>query len=150
VKSKDLPERWLQRLERYTDEKYGPDYRHRGRLGASDFPSSGCVRLRFPDGSYAVFRYAFTLSAPEIDELGVFTEHCGYHVFALPDLEVEHLEDTWSRFAKGPVRSARWNQAGRFGERPPNNAFHRSARSRVHPLQSVPSRARWTPAFGVW
>lgn len=63
--------------------------RGRGRrLGASDFPHA-TVQLTFEDGSEASFRYAFFVEDRERDELAVFTEHCGYHVFSLHGLQFE-------------------------------------------------------------
>lgn len=50
----ELPERWIQRLERYTDEKYGFYYDQRGALNAGDFATSPLVCVWFPDGSYAL------------------------------------------------------------------------------------------------
>jgi hypothetical protein len=65
MRDTDLPKRWRERIERFTDERYGPDYKHRGSLGASDFPGGANVSVRFPDGSKANFRYAFFIEAPE-------------------------------------------------------------------------------------
>ena len=90
----DLPERWVRRLEEYTDEKYGPAYKHRGKLSASDFPTSALVHVGFPDGSYALFRYAFFL-VEDWKEAGIFTEHSGYHIFPLIDLQIESFEAKW-------------------------------------------------------
>ena len=87
----DLPDRWLRRLEAYTDETYGGDYRYRGKLGATDFSTSSLVRVGFPDGSSAEFRFAFFIAAPDWNEVGVFTEHCGYHILPSVDLTIELL-----------------------------------------------------------
>jgi hypothetical protein len=85
VKNSDLPTRWNDRIERWvrthTDGK-------RNKLGASDFPTAKVAHVEFPDGSTAQFRYAVIIEAPEIGELGVFTEHCGYHIFPLVDTTV--------------------------------------------------------------
>jgi hypothetical protein len=56
-------------------------------MGAEHFPS-GIVKLVFDDGSQATFRYAVVIEAPELQELGVFTEHCGYHLFPLAGTQV--------------------------------------------------------------
>jgi hypothetical protein len=88
----ELPQRWKEKLERFTDEKYGADYKYSGSLGASDFPCSSAVNIRFPDGSQANFRFAIFIEAPEWQEVGVFTEHCGYHIFPLSDAEIEEDE----------------------------------------------------------
>ena len=68
-----LPEHWRERLSA-------------GRLGAEAFPLEG-VRLRFEDGSEVHFRYAFFIEDASRNELAVFTEHCGHHVFPLRALE---------------------------------------------------------------
>ena len=91
MQRKDLPERWLRRLEEYTDDKYGADYRYRGKLGATDFSTSSLVRVGFPDGSSAEFRFAFFIAAPDRYEVAVFTEHCGYHILPSVDLTIELL-----------------------------------------------------------
>src|SRR5215470_2708775 len=92
MQKRELPERWIGRLQRYTDEKYGLDYAHGGTLNASDFAASSLVSVGFPDGSYALFRHAFFITAPDWKEVVVFTEHCGYHIFPLVDLQIEQLE----------------------------------------------------------
>jgi hypothetical protein len=92
MRIKELPERWIRRLEQYTDEKYGLDYAHRGTLNAGDFTTSSLVCVMFPDGSYALFRHAFFITASDWKEVAVFTEHCGYHIFPLGDLQIEQFE----------------------------------------------------------
>ncbi|MFO0950164.1 MAG: hypothetical protein U0835_03240 [Isosphaeraceae bacterium] len=83
-----VPEAWKPRLRRYLRETRGED---RERLSAGDFPSDQSVIIRFPDGSHALFRYAFALEDVSAGEVAVFTEHCGYHVFPSGDAEVEVL-----------------------------------------------------------
>ena len=92
MQPRDLPERWLRRLEAFTDETYGPDYKYRGRLGASDFSTTSVVQIRFPDGSTACFRSAFFIAEPEWNEVAVFTEHCGYHLLPHYDLQIDLLD----------------------------------------------------------
>lgn len=48
-------------------------------LSASDF--SGDCRVRWHDGSEAMFRGAFAVVDPGRKRIGVFTEHCGYFDF---------------------------------------------------------------------
>jgi hypothetical protein len=74
-----LPQHWQIWLRAYRPEN--------GRLSAGDFRPDETVRLVFPDGSVAEFRAAFCAADHARGELAVFSEHCGYHVFALPDLE---------------------------------------------------------------
>jgi hypothetical protein len=92
MQKRELPERWIQRLEQYTAEKYGFDYERRGTLGAGDFAITSLVCVGFPDGSYALFRHAFFITAPDWKEVAVFTEHYGYHIFPLTELRIERLE----------------------------------------------------------
>lgn len=63
----------------------------RDHLTVYDFPDAG-VRLGFPDGSFAFFRYAFHLRDDAGDEVAVFTEHCGYYFLSADGLEVEVLQ----------------------------------------------------------
>lgn len=56
---------------------------------ASDFVTGLC--LRFEDGSSALFKHAFCLKDEERDEIAVFTEHCGYHIFPLIGTEIDSL-----------------------------------------------------------
>jgi hypothetical protein len=81
----DLPWRWKERVERFVLERTGGK---RSWFGADDFPLDKTVHLEFPDGSSAQFRYAIVIEASEIYELGVFTEHCGYHIFPAVDTVV--------------------------------------------------------------
>jgi hypothetical protein len=87
-----VPETWKPRLRQYLRERHGED---RDRLSASDFPPGQSVVLRFPDGSHALFRYAFAIVDEASGEIAVFTEHCGYHVFPAGDAEVETLQCAW-------------------------------------------------------
>ncbi len=77
MRHNDLPERWKGKLQDYLIA-IGSKYK---TLRASDFPSDNMVRISFEDESKVEFKYAFTINAPEIQEIGVFTEHCGYHIF---------------------------------------------------------------------
>lgn len=66
----------------------------RGHLLVHDFPSGQAVRLRFADGSFAYFENAFYIEDRARGLLGVFTEHCGYHVFPAGDLSVAVVRNT--------------------------------------------------------
>lgn len=118
---RDLPQRWTERLARYTDERRGPDHEHRGELRAEDFSGRSLVRLEFPDGSRALFHYAFFIVAPEWNELAVFTEHCGYHVFPSRGLHFERVETGGERppgesWAKTGTAAA-WRSPGSISPR---------------------------------
>ena len=86
----DLPERWRLRLIEWI-RKYSDD--HREQLGASDFPCNYKVELKFSDESHAIFSYALVIEEPKLNEIGVFTEHCGYHIFPLYGTHVRRIED---------------------------------------------------------
>jgi hypothetical protein len=86
-----VPETWEPRLRRYLRERHGEE---RECFSAGDFPCDQSIVIRSPDGSYSVFRYAFAIVDEAADEVAVFTEHRGYHVFTLVDAEVEKLRST--------------------------------------------------------
>ncbi|MDU0372845.1 hypothetical protein ACFPAF_20765 [Hymenobacter endophyticus] len=79
MRQSDLPERWKIKLRDYLTEKGS----ERATLSASDFPLDSVVRIVFEDDSKVEFKYAFVIEAPEFKEVGVFTEHCGHHLFQL-------------------------------------------------------------------
>lgn len=85
----DLPPRWKAKIRQWIST-YGDD--SHARLGAGDFPSSSCVHLKFEDGSTAAFNFAIVMEAPELNEIGFFTEHCGYHIFSLDGTHVARIE----------------------------------------------------------
>ena len=86
---KDLPERWAVRLKAYLREQLGRD-----SLSAEEFHHS--LKINFEDGSYAFFESAFHLLDRELNEVAVFTEHCGYHIFPLFGTHLELLESKWT------------------------------------------------------
>ncbi len=86
MKELELPSHWKALIERRVSERSGGRFK---TLGAADFPPGQVVELRFPDGSAATFRNAFALVDEQRVELGVFTEHCGHHIFPLGDLRYE-------------------------------------------------------------
>ena len=88
-----LPEHWSAWLRAYRPQTGG-------ELRANDF--GGTVELEFEDESEARFKWAFCALDSERDELAVFTEHCGYHVFSSRELkwrgpQASLLEDGTSR-----------------------------------------------------
>ena len=89
MRAKDLPERWRTRLEEWIRRKSSD---HRLTPGAPDFPSDTIVHIELADGSSSHFRFAFAIEAPDIGELGIFTEHCGYHIFPLADAKIRISE----------------------------------------------------------
>lgn len=86
MKQKDLPERWQNRLKNYLIE-IGSKYKE---LSAEAFTHN--LRITFEDRSYAFFNGAFYWIDEEWKEVCVFTEHCGYHVFYLPEILLETLD----------------------------------------------------------
>ena len=78
-----VPDEWKPRLRAHLRAARGED---RDRLSAGDFDCDQSVHVRFDDGSFAVFQYAFAVFDPAGQRCMVFTEHCGYHVFPVgPD-----------------------------------------------------------------
>ncbi len=92
-----LPDHWQQWVIAWSKERSGGE---RDRLGLEDF--NGCVKLRFPDDSHAVFEYAFYVVDEEREELAVFTEHCGYHVFPLSE-DLHYAFNVWAKSPGDPL-----------------------------------------------
>jgi len=88
MRENELPPRWRTRVIEHARSLSAGKYES---LGATAF-SNQTVRLKFPDGSEANFRYAFVLEDRESEEIALFTEHCGYHVFPLVETVVEIIE----------------------------------------------------------
>jgi hypothetical protein len=89
MKHADLPDRWKLRLVQWI-RQFADD--HRTQLCAGDFPSSHYVELLFEDDSEARFEYALLIEEPNLNEIGVFTEHCGYHIFPLGGTHVARID----------------------------------------------------------
>ena len=85
----DLPSRWKPKVVHWI-RTYADGQRE--RFGAGDFPCSHSISMTFDDGSTASFKYAILIEAPELNEVGVFTEHCGYHIFPLGGTHVARIE----------------------------------------------------------
>jgi hypothetical protein len=103
--SREIPPRWLDAVRQHIRAGTGEERDH---LMAFDFPSGQSIRLAFPDGSYAYFRYAFYLRDVARSEVAVFTEHCGYHFFPAYDLEIEILNSVdveWPDEDEPPVQN---------------------------------------------
>ena len=88
----DLPERWAKRLREYLRER-GSERNH---LSVPDFGDNQHLKVNFPDGSFAFFQCAFYLLDRELNEVAVFTEHCGYHIFPQEGTQLELLESKWT------------------------------------------------------
>lgn len=89
MQHEDLPQRWQQKILEYLELK---GEGHETNLGAADFPANKTVRIKFHDDSFAEFRYTLVIEAPEFNEVGIFTEHCGYHIFSLYGTEVSIVD----------------------------------------------------------
>jgi hypothetical protein len=50
------------------------------------------VHIKFEDDSEAKFEFAIFIKEPQLQEIGVFTEHCGYHIFPLGGTHVARIE----------------------------------------------------------
>jgi len=83
------------RLKDYLRKERGSD---RDRLSAYDFRDSHNLKIDFEDGSYALFLYALYLVDQELNEMAVFTEHCGYHIFHLPSIRFELVDSKSIKF----------------------------------------------------
>ena len=84
---KDLPVRWKIKIKEFLHSKG----KEADSLSASDFAPNQSIYIQFEDDSLAKFRYAFVLEAPEWGELGLFTEHCGYHLFQTSGLDWQQI-----------------------------------------------------------
>jgi len=80
MKQKDLPLRWHTRIAQFLNAT-GSKFKE---FAADPFQFD--LEIEFSDGSKAYFNYAFYLIDTEMEELAVFTEHCGYHIFPLLSL----------------------------------------------------------------
>ena len=93
MKHEDLPQRWQDRIQDYLSEKgfdyYGKKYK---RFSVDDFSDNLNLKITFDDGSNAFFKYAFYWIDTESKEVAVFTEHCGYHIFNLPEILIETID----------------------------------------------------------
>ena len=85
----DLPLRWKTKVVNWI-RIYGDDTRV--RFSAEDFPYSHSISMIFDDGSTALFQHAILIEAPELNEIGVFTECCGYHIFPLAGTHVARID----------------------------------------------------------
>ncbi len=89
MKINELPERWLTNLRTYLRDRRGVD---RDQPSNADFNLRECLKLSFDDHSWAFFYSAFYIVDREQDEVAVFTQHCGIHIFPLLGTKVEFLE----------------------------------------------------------
>ena len=81
----DLPERWKNIIKEYMASHNEPY----NQLGASNFETDKITKLYFEDESYAEFHFAVVIRSEEFEEVGVFTEHCGYHIFNQNAVKIE-------------------------------------------------------------
>ena len=77
MNQRDLPDRWKQKIKDYLKSK-GSKF---DSLSVYDFQSGKIVEIKFEDGSFANFKYPLIIEAPEYEEVGILTEHCGYFIF---------------------------------------------------------------------
>ena len=92
----DLPERWKAKVQDYLTAEGETKYK---TLSASDFSAYSTVKITFEDYSKVEFKYAFIIKAPEFNKVGIFTEHCGYHLFPLYEgLELVVEEENYESF----------------------------------------------------
>ncbi|MBX3243452.1 MAG: hypothetical protein KF685_03160 [Acidobacteria bacterium] len=79
----EMPPRWQECVKKYLETQ---DHQY-DQISLADF--KGHTKIVFDDDSFAYFRYSFYLIDAERNELGVFTEHCGYHIFPLYNVTIE-------------------------------------------------------------
>lgn len=87
----DLAAEWADALSERVSRP-AKEIRAKG-LGAGDFRPEQFVELAWPDGSHALFRYAFFLADEKRGEVAIFTEHCGYWVVPYGAVEVQFKID---------------------------------------------------------
>ncbi len=80
-----VPERFKPILRAQLLAEYGED---RDALHAGHFDSAQSVLVNYPDGSFALFKYAFALFDAKGESAMVFTEHCGYHLVSADGVQV--------------------------------------------------------------
>lgn len=90
MKHEDLPQRWKLKIREYLDSQ---GEKERSHLNAHDLFPNRTIAIKFEDDSFAEFRYALVINAPEFQEVGVFTEHCGYHIFNMRGTYINIVED---------------------------------------------------------
>lgn len=91
MKFDDLPKRWKTKLEDHIRQEFGEN---RDKLATGDFQQN--LKITFADGSYSFFYFAFYILDQQANEVAVFTEHCGYHIFPLYDTKLEIFVSKWS------------------------------------------------------
>jgi hypothetical protein len=77
-----LPNHWNQWIEKFALDRSDGKYTD---LNDSDFAKD--LKLRFVDDSVVSFVGAFAVKNKQKEEIAVFTEHCGYHVFNMHSIE---------------------------------------------------------------
>lgn len=79
----NLPKHWIAWIEKFSEgraDKSGkPVY-----LECSDF--NGVVDLKFEDGSSMHLEHALFATDEDRQEIAVFTEHMGYHVYSMDEV----------------------------------------------------------------
>lgn len=83
---KNLPEHWQENLREYLRNR---DSRF-NEPSLADFTND--LRIAFDDRSSAFFRYAFFIADKEKNEVAVFTEHCGYHIYPFCIASLETID----------------------------------------------------------
>jgi len=48
--------------------------------------------LKFEDGSFAQFYYPLVIEVSKFKEVGIFTEHCRYHIFNIGGTYVNFID----------------------------------------------------------
>lgn len=85
MRHKDLPQRWRNKIAEYLNTQGKGKY---VTFSDNDFHSDKKVHIKFIDDSFAEFHNALIINAPEWNEVGLFTEHCGYHLFNIHGVDI--------------------------------------------------------------
>jgi len=89
MKQQELPERWKIKLSEYLVNQKS----NYSSLSTHDFESNKKVVINSEDGSYAELKYPLIIEALEFNEVGIFTEHCGYYYFNLDSIKYKLKDD---------------------------------------------------------
>jgi hypothetical protein len=92
-----------------------------------DYPP-GTVRIELMDGSQVQFKYALALVNEHMKAIGVFSEHCGNHIF--PWHEAKLFRDDKLQFAQGDYRT-------RMFQRPQNRISATNAPMRREDIEKI-------------
>lgn len=89
-----LSERWREEIKKYLktiNSKYQ-------QISIDNFNNN--LKIEFDDGSQAFFNFAFYIAKPDWNEIAVFTEHNGYHIYPLLAVKVQTIDRITKKIIK--------------------------------------------------